>query len=70
MNAHQRRVARRDLTRMADAFDAWDERDSYFDDYDDEDERQACTACFGDGRDSMSDYLLPCEVCGGDGYFD
>jgi hypothetical protein len=71
MNAHQRRVARRKDRHY------WDESPSYADLYasdgdcfSDDDEREACTACDGDGRDPMTDYLLPCEVCGGDGYFD
>jgi len=31
-------------------------------DYEDEAE---CSRCHGDGRDPLSDYLLPCPFCGG-----
>ena len=34
------------------------------DDCDQDDER--CPCCDGDGADPMSDYALPCPVCGGE----
>jgi hypothetical protein len=73
MNAHQRRVARRKAKSYWGDSPSWEDLfasdgDPFDDDFDDD--RQTCTACLGDGRDSFSDYLLPCDVCGGDGYFD
>jgi len=35
----------------------------YEDEYDEEPE---CPRCEGDGRDPLSDYLLPCPLCQGE----
>lgn len=40
------------------------ERD-FEDDYDDQDEPE-CERCHGDGRDPLTDYLLPCPLCQGE----
>lgn len=71
MNAHQRRIARRVVRRQLGESPSYEalyaSEGDPFDDYDDEDEPEACPDCHGDGRDAMSDYLLPCKLCGGFG---
>ncbi len=38
------------------------------DDYYDDEPDRTCKTCGGDGGDPLSDYCLPCEDCGGEGY--
>lgn len=47
--------------------DGWSDEDDGDPDYGDEPIDTTCQRCHGDGHDPMSDYLLPCPNCGGEG---
>jgi len=36
--------------------------------YDESDEDRICPECGGDGGDPLTDGILPCEHCNGEGY--
>ena len=66
MRTHRRRQAARQLIWARWLAELRAELEAAHADWTD-DALEACPACDGDGCDPMTDYALPCELCGGDG---